>query len=186
MTRLKLFIPLFVFIALALLFFGVETRVSEGKYDPKELPSALIGKPFPAFALPALLTGATADQNLFLGKVSIVNVWATWCPTCLYEHPFLLELAVRGEVNVVGINYKDDSDKARRWLADKGNPFAVNIVDSAGQLGLDLGVTGAPETFVVDQQGIVHMRYQGGLDERIWQARFAPLIAELKSGVSSQ
>lgn len=186
MARLKLFIPLFLFIALALLFFGVERQVVEGEYDPKSLPSALIGKSFPEFALPALLSGQTVDQNIFKGKVSIVNVWATWCPTCLYEHPFLVELAARDEVSVFGINYKDDSDKARRWLADKGNPFAVNIVDTAGQLGLDLGVTGAPETFVVDQQGIVHMRYQGGLDEAIWQARFAPLIERLKGGAQSQ
>ena len=186
MARLKLFIPLFIFLALALLFFGVETRVSEGTYDPKDLPSARIGKPFPAFSLPALLSDEVATEKLFQGKVSIVNVWATWCPTCLYEHPFLVELARRGEVNVFGINYKDDAEKARRWLNEKGNPFAVNILDSEGKLGLDLGVTGAPETFVVDRQGIVHMRYQGGLDEAIWQARFAPLIAKLKAEGAAQ
>jgi len=180
-ARLKLFIPLIIFIALALLFFGVETRVSDGEYDPKELPSARIGKAFPDFALPGLLSGDTVTPSLFQGKVSIVNVWATWCPTCLYEHPFLVDLARRGEVSVFGINYKDNSDKARRWLLDKGNPFEVNIVDSAGKLGLDLGVTGAPETFVVDRQGVIHMRYQGGLDEAIWQARFVPLITRLKS-----
>lgn len=186
MARLKLFIPLFLFIALALLFFGVEKQVSDGEYDPKTLPSALIGKAFPEFALPALLSGQTVNQEIFKGKVSIVNVWATWCPTCLYEHPFLVELAKRDEVGVFGINYKDDNAKAKRWLADKGNPFAVNIVDAAGQLGLDLGVTGAPETFVVDQQGIVHMRYQGGLDQTIWQARFVPLIEKLNSGAVAQ
>lgn len=186
MARLKLFIPLFIFIALALLFFGVEIRVNEGEYDPKSLPSALIGKSFPVFSLPTLLPGETVTEGVFLGKVSIVNVWATWCPTCLYEHPFLVELAERGEVSVFGINYKDDSDKARRWLTDKGNPFAVNIVDQAGQLGLDLGVTGAPETFVVDEKGIVHLRYQGGLDDAVWQSRFAPLIAQLKAGGSKQ
>ncbi|MFT5033753.1 MAG: cytochrome c biogenesis protein CcmG/thiol:disulfide interchange protein DsbE [Bermanella sp.] len=186
MARLKLFIPLIIFMALALLFFGVETRVNDGEYDPKSLPSALIGKAFPEFSLPALLSNKTTNQEIFKDKVSIVNVWATWCPTCLYEHPFLLELAARDELGVFGINYKDDSDKARRWLADKGNPFAVNIVDSAGQLGLDLGVTGAPETFVVDHQGIVHMRYQGGLDEAIWQSRFAPLIEQIKSAAVAQ
>lgn len=186
MARLKLFIPLFIFIALAALFFGVETRVSDGEYDPKALPSALIGKSFPEFSLPDVLTGAALDQSLFVGKVSIVNVWATWCPTCLYEHPYLLELAARGDVSVFGINYKDDSEKARRWLMGKGNPFAANILDTQGKLGLDLGVTGAPETFVVDHRGIVHMRYQGGLDERVWQTRFAPLVEKLKSGVQTQ
>ncbi len=181
MARLKLFIPLIIFIALALLFFAVETRVSEGEYDPKELPSALIGKAFPAFQLPDLQTQQILDESLLRGQVSIVNVWATWCPTCLYEHPFLVALAGRNEVGVYGINYKDDPEKARRWLAEKGNPFAANIVDEAGSLGLDLGVTGAPETFVVDRQGVVHMRYQGGLDEAVWQAKFAPLIARLQA-----
>lgn len=182
MGRMKLFIPLILFLVLALLFFAVETRVSRGEYDPQALPSALIGQPFPHFELPSLLGDTMVDPSLFEGQVSIVNVWATWCPTCLYEHPFLVDLARRGEVAVYGINYKDDIEKARRWLAEKGNPFAVNIVDRDGQLGLDLGVTGAPETFVVDQQGVVHMRYQGGLDERIWEARFAPLVARLKRG----
>ena len=181
MGRLKLFIPLLLFLVLAGLFFAVETRVSEGEYDPKALPSALIGQPFPSFELPALLGDKTVNQELLKGHVSIVNVWATWCPTCLYEHPFLVELAERGEVAVFAINYKDDPDKARRWLAEKGNPFRVNIVDQTGQLGLDLGVTGAPETFVVDRAGVVHMRYQGGLDQAVWDRHFAPLIRELAS-----
>jgi len=177
--RLKLFIPLLVFLLLAALFFAVETEVSEGEYDPKALPSALIGQPFPAFRLPALLGEREVDESLLKGKVSIVNVWATWCPTCLYEHPFLVALAERGEVAVYGINYKDDVDKARQWLASKGNPFAVNIVDASGKLGLDLGVTGAPETFVVDSAGKVRMRYQGGLDEKIWQRNFVPLLEQI-------
>lgn len=179
MGRLKLFIPLLVFLVLAGLFFAVETEVSEGEYDPKALPSALIGQPFPAFTLPALLRDDPVDESLLKGKISIVNVWATWCPTCLYEHPFLVELSERGEVAVFGINYKDNPDKAREWLAAKGNPFAVNIVDESGKLGLDLGVTGAPETFVVDKAGTVRMRYQGGLDETIWQRRFVPLLEQI-------
>ncbi|WP_372749294.1 DsbE family thiol:disulfide interchange protein [Litorivivens sp.] len=181
MGRLKLFIPLILFLVLAALFYAVETRVSDGEYDPKALPSALIGQPFPAFELPALLSGEPVDESLLKGQISIVNVWATWCPTCLYEHPYLVELAERGEVAVFAINYKDDPEKARRWLADKGNPFRVNIVDQTGQLGLDLGVTGAPETFVVDRAGVVHMRYQGGLDQAVWDRHFAPLIAKLKA-----
>lgn len=181
MGRLKLFIPLFVFLLLAGLFFAVETRVNEGEYDPKALPSALIGKPFPAFSLPSLLGEEPVTEEILKGRISIVNVWATWCPTCLYEHPYLVELAERDEVAVFGINYKDDPDKARRWLADKGNPFAVNIVDQDGQLGLNLGVTGAPETFVVDANGLVHMRYQGGLDQRVWDTKFVPLIDSLEA-----
>ena len=179
MGRLKLFIPLLMFLLLAALFFAVETEISEDEYDPKALPSALIGQPFPAFSLPALLGDRMVDESLFKGKVSIVNVWATWCPTCLYEHPFLVELAERGDVAVFAINYKDNADKARQWLASKGNPFEVNIVDETGKLGLDLGVTGAPETFVVDRAGTVRMRYQGGLDDKIWQRRFVPVLEQI-------
>lgn len=176
MGRLKLFIPLLVFLVLAGLFYAVETRVSEGEYDPKALPSALIGQPFPAFSLPAIFGEKNVDESLFLGKVSIVNVWGTWCPTCLYEHPYLIELSERGEVSLFGINYKDNVEKAREWLTTKGNPFEVNIVDENGKLGLDLGVTGAPETFVVDKAGKVRMRYQGGLDEKVWRRHFVPLL----------
>jgi len=99
-------------------------------------------------------------------KVVLVNVWATWCPSCLYEHPYLVKLSQQGVV-IVGVDYKDEPDKARQWLQEKGNPYLAVVDDRAGNFGLDLGVTGAPETYLIDRNGIVRWRYQGPIDERV-------------------
>lgn len=180
MSRLKLFIPLIIFAVLALLFLGVERQMESGEYNPTALPSALIDKPLPDFRLTALETGAPVSRADLMGQPFLLNVWATWCPTCHFEHPFLLELAERGEIALYGINYKDDPVKARQWLAERGNPFAINVVDIQGSLGLDLGVTGAPETYVVDHKGIVRLRYQGELDNNVWQQQFVPLLQTMR------
>ncbi|MGK2915663.1 MAG: DsbE family thiol:disulfide interchange protein, partial [Porticoccaceae bacterium] len=147
MANLKLFVPLLVFLILAtVLFYGL------GR-DPTAMPSALIDRPMPAFKLPSLGEPTTQlDQSLFKGSVSLLNVWATWCPSCRAEHAFLTKIAGQG-VPIIGVNYKDDSDAARRWLADYGNPYTANIVDADGTFGLDLGVFGAPETYVIDKDG---------------------------------
>ncbi len=180
MQRLKLFIPLIVFVVLALLFLVVQKRIGDGSYDPQALPSALLDKPLPAFGLPDLLTGQQVAADVIRGEVALVNVWATWCPTCHYEHPFLNQLAAQGIV-IVGVDYKDEPDKAKQWLADKGNPYRAVVDDRDGRFGLDLGVTGAPETYVVDHRGIVRFRYQGALDERVWSKHFASLISQLQA-----
>ncbi|MBQ0796003.1 DsbE family thiol:disulfide interchange protein [Zhongshania sp.] len=178
MQRFKLFLPLIIFAILAAIFFGVERRVLTGDYVPTDLPSALVNKPLPEFSEPALDDGRIVNKSHIIGEVFLLNVWATWCPTCHYEHPFLVKLAAQG-VKIVSIDYKDDAEAGRRWLAEKGDPYAVTLFDEDGSLGLDLGVTGAPETYLVDAEGIVRFRYQGALDQTVWDREFAHRIAEL-------
>ena len=165
---LWVFLPLACFVALALLLAS-----GLGK-DSTELKTALADRPVPDFTLPSLLRqGATVSNQVFEGRWSLLNVWATWCPTCHVEHPYLLELADRG-VAIVGLNYKDDSQAARAYLAERGNPFVEVPVDADGQMGLDLGVYGAPETFLVNPEGKVVLRHVGEVNERVWQEKFAP------------
>ena len=180
MQRLKLFLPLIVFAILALVFFGVERRVQTGDYSPTAMPSALVGSALPDFSLAELSSGELLTRSDVLGQWFLLNVWATWCPSCHFEHPFLIQLAEEG-VKIVSVDYKDDADKAKRWLQEKGNPYVATLFDPEGRFGLDLGVTGAPETYLVDAQGVVRLRYQGALDQQIWDARFAPAIAELQA-----
>ncbi|MGB5098549.1 MAG: DsbE family thiol:disulfide interchange protein [Porticoccaceae bacterium] len=171
MARIKLFIPLLIFVVLAaLLYLGLG-------HDPRELPSALVGRPVPAFALPALGDGKPLDATLFRGGPRLLNVWGTWCSACRDEHPFLVALAARG-IPIVGLDYKDDPAAARRWLADMGNPYQAVIADDEGRLGLDLGVYGAPETYVVDAAGIIRYRHVGVLNEQIWRERIEPVYRQ--------
>ncbi len=174
MANFKLYIPLLVFAV-----FAVALYLGLGR-DPAAMPSALIGKPVPEFALPSLVeAGKTLDSNLFKGRVTLLNVWATWCVSCRIEHPYLLELASRG-VAIVGLNYKDDSVAARQWLVDGGNPYAAVIVDADGRMGVDLGVFGAPETYLVDREGVIRFKRVGVIDERVWVQELAPLYQSLQ------
>ncbi|MEH1423441.1 DsbE family thiol:disulfide interchange protein [Klebsiella pneumoniae] len=150
MNRKLLFIPLVLFLALAAALFWQLMRNAEGD-DPTTLESALID-----------------------GKPLLLNVWATWCPTCRAEHQFLNGLAQQG-VRVVGMNYKDDRQKAMSWLQRLGNPYRLSLYDGNGMLGLDLGVYGAPETFLIDGQGIIRWRHAGDLNERVWREELQPL-----------
>ena len=173
MNRLALFVPLALFAGLSLvLLLGLDK-------DPTELPSALVGEPFPAFNLPSLMAEqqVVTEQN-FKGDVVLVNVWATWCFACRIEHPMLNELSAKG-VKIIGLNYKDQRAEAKEWLAERGNPYQFNIFDAQGQLGIDLGVYGAPETFLVDASGIVRHRRVGVVDERVWNTEFRALYEQL-------
>ncbi|MAV39122.1 MAG: DsbE family thiol:disulfide interchange protein [Puniceicoccaceae bacterium] len=173
MTRIALFIPLVVFAILTLFLLKGLDR------DPTELPSALVGEAFPNFVLPSL-----TDEQKFLSerdlgsRVVLVNVWATWCFACRIEHPMLNQLAAEG-VAIIGLNYKDQNQQARQWLEQKGNPYVFNIVDSEGILGFDLGVTGAPETYLVDAQGIIRYRRVGVIDQRVWDDEISGLYQQL-------
>lgn len=172
MNRLKLFIPLLIFVLLAALF------VVGLKLDPNDLPSELVGKPVPAFNLPSLTEPEktiTADQ--LRGKPYLLNVWGTWCAACIQEHPYLVKLARQG-VPIYGVNYKDEPEEARKLLQRMGNPYVASIVDEEGTLGLDLGVTGAPETFVVDAEGVVRYRLVGVLNDSIWTSTLAPIYSD--------
>lgn len=172
MKRLLMLIPLALFLAVALFLY-------RGLYlNPTELPSALIDKPFPAFSLPAVSGGPLITQADLQGQPALVNVWATWCPSCRVEHPFLTELRTQG-VRIIGVNYKDDNAAARKWLVDLHDPYQLNIEDAKGSLGLDLGVYGAPETFLVDRNGIIRHKYVGVIDKQIWREQLAGLYQGL-------
>ena len=172
MNRFALFAPLAVFVVLSLFLLKGLDR------DPTELPSALIGETFPVFTLPALNRDQMITEQDLKSQVTLVNVWATWCFACRIEHPMLNQLADLG-VAIVGLNYKDQNDKAQTWLEQRGNPYLFNIVDTDGSLGFDLGVTGAPETYLVDAQGVIRHRRVGVVDQRIWDNEFKALHAEL-------
>jgi cytochrome c biogenesis protein CcmG/thiol:disulfide interchange protein DsbE len=171
-ARLKLFVPLILFAIMALfLFRGLEL-------DPREMPSALIDKPVPEFTLPALGQDRTLSRADVVGSVSLFNVWATWCVSCRVEHPYLQKLADEG-IPIYGINYKDEDEGALRWLQELGDPYVANIADHEGSLGLDLGVYGAPETYLVDAQGVIRYRHVGVVDERVWQTILLPVFTEI-------
>lgn len=153
--RYWLFVPLILFVILAVLLWQGLGR------DPSVRESALLEKPFPSFTLTTLESpGQTVDPSLLQGQVTLVNVWGEWCPTCKREMPQLLALKERG-VHLVGVNYKDTRDRAEAFLDEFGNPFALNIFDPDGTLGFDLGVYGAPESFIVDGQGNIRYHHTG-------------------------
>ena len=143
------------------------------------MPSPLLGKPAPAFELPSLEDPvrkvATSD---FAGKPYVLNVWGTWCVGCRQEHEILLEIARRGEVPIVGLNWKDDRVQAQRWLQELGNPYSVIATDEEGRTAIDWGVYGAPETFLVDAQGKVLHKHIAPMTIAIWEREFVPLLKQ--------
>jgi len=163
MPRVLLFIPLVLFITLSFfLWKGLSI-------DPRALPSALIDKPFPDFKVEALLQPERfLTKADIVGRPVLVNVWATWCPSCRQEHEQLLRMAQESKIKIIGLNYKDERQAATQWLQQLGNPYAFNIYDEAGMLGLDLGVYGAPETYLLDAQGVVRHRHIGVITEQTW------------------
>ena len=172
MPRLKFFLPLAAFALLGILLFrGLSL-------DPTALPSALIGKSLPEFALADLHTGEPQSRESLVGAPMLINVWATWCYSCRVEHPFLLELAERG-IKIVGLNYKDDSAKALQWLADLGDPYAISLADTEGVFGLDLGVYGAPETYIA-----MPLVWSDSGTLGFWIPRFGKLI--LRPGLTAR
>lgn len=169
-------VPLILFLGLALLFF---TRIGK---DSSELPSARLGQEMPVFRLPSLTEPETLlTQDNVKGQVVFLNVWATWCVSCLVEHPVLMQLAADG-VPVIGVNYKDIPSAALQYLANNGNPFRFTISDEDGSLGIDLGVYGAPETYLLDAEGRIRYRFIGVLDANNWQTELKPRYEALKAG----
>lgn len=138
--------------------------------DPTELSSALVGKPVPQFSVPDLYDPEQRhSQAILQGEPMLLNVWATWCPTCRAEHEYLNQLAAQG-VAIVGLNYKDDSrDKAVNWLNTLGDPYTINLFDADGSVALEFGVYGAPETFLIDAEGRIRYRHVGDVNERVWR-----------------
>lgn len=175
MGKVIRFLPLVVFIALGVVLY-------RGLFlSPQELPSALVGKPVPDFSLTALKdANMTVNEQSLGAGIKLLNVWATWCPSCRYEHPFLVELSKSDRFKIYGLNYKDERELALQWLVDLGDPYAFSVFDPLGKLGLDLGVYAAPETFVVDHHNIVRKRFAGPIDDKVWQKEFEPLIKQIE------
>ncbi len=180
MNRASLFIPLVLFAVIVVLgYLGFKLD------DPHRLPSALLGKPFPEFSATVLgAPGRTVTREALLGSPVLVNVWATWCPTCKAEHEELMRIRALTDLRIVGVNYKDDPAKALGWLADFGDPYEFVLEDRDGSLGVELGVYGAPESFLLDASGIIVYKRVGEINPRIWRQQIAPLLADL--GVSSR
>lgn len=158
-------------IAVGALIFFLVMGLRHG--DPHALPSPFIGKPAPEFELPTVKNPeVTIGSAQLAGKYSIVNVWATWCVMCRAEHPFLLELAASGAIPIYGIDWRDSRPDAVRWLDQLGDPYIASGFDADGRVGIDWGVYGAPETFLVDPEGTVIYKQLGPLDPEIWQREF--------------
>ncbi|WP_316858281.1 DsbE family thiol:disulfide interchange protein [uncultured Cohaesibacter sp.] len=187
-SRFNFFVllPLIAFVGLAALFIY---QMEFGR-NPNEVPSVLINKPAPDFDLPALDASfgiKTPDNGPipglktsdFKGKVSVVNVWASWCPTCRDEHPLLLEMTKDNRFELVGFAYKDEPANSARFLKNHGNPFDIIAMDVSGRVGIDWGVYGAPETFIVDRQGTIRYKHIGALTRSSLASSFMPKLEEI-------
>ena len=175
MKSLRLIVPLIIFVVIAgFLYVGLSR-------DPRELPSPLIGKPAPAFALMQLHAPdkklSTADMK---GQVWLLNVWASWCVSCRVEHPLLVQLAQANVVPVIGLNYKDKVPEGLAWLTQNGDPYQLSVVDADGRVGIDWGVYGVPETFVVDKSGVIRYKHIGPVTAEALQKTILPLVRELQ------
>lgn len=174
MKYLRFLLPMGVFLVLVL-FLGAGLRL-----DPKEVPSPLIGKPAPAFALPRLdQPEQTIRREDLLGQVWMLNVWASWCVACREEHPLLVEFAKTKMLPIYGLNYKDQRAAGQKWLADFGNPYAASLSDLDGRVGIDYGVYGVPETFIMDRQGVVRFKQIGPITPEVIREKIEPLVRQL-------
>lgn len=168
LVPLVLFLVLVVFLAIGL------TR------DPHEVPSPLINKAAPAFRLPQLKDPAKSfSAEDMRGKVWVLNVWASWCVSCRDEHPLLLEYAKSGAIPIYGLNYKDKPEDALAWLSELGDPYVLSVSDLEGRVAIDYGVYGAPETYLIDKQGMIRYKQIGAVTEDVWKKEFLPRAQEL-------
>ncbi|MDP1733298.1 MAG: DsbE family thiol:disulfide interchange protein [Sulfuritalea sp.] len=170
----RFLIPLAVFVVLVV-FLAMGLTL-----NPRDVPSPLKDKPAPAFTLPQL---AAADKSFapadMKGQVWLLNVWASWCVSCRQEHPLLVSFAKEGKVPVVGLNYKDQPADAKNWLVKFGDPYLLSAVDADGRVGINYGVYGVPETYVIDKAGMIRMKHTGPITPESLQKQILPLVAEL-------
>ncbi|GAB2845203.1 DsbE family thiol:disulfide interchange protein [Pseudoduganella ginsengisoli] len=172
---MKRYFPAAVFAALLVLL-GAGLRLK-----PDDKPSALAGKAAPAFTLQRIgAPGPAFQSQQMAGKVWLLNVWASWCGPCRAEHPVLVDLAKQGVAPIVGLNYTDKLDESGRWLAEHGNPYTAAVFDGDGRVGMDWGVVGVPETFVIDKQGHIRMRHVGPVTQEVVRDKLLPLVKELE------
>lgn len=174
MTKLRYFFPLIVFLIISLFFWkGLSA-------DPHKIPSALLNKPVPNFTYPTI-DGDRFSSKEFRGHISVLNVFASWCPGCYAEQPYIMDIAHTGKAVMYGLNYKDYPEKAVKWLKANGNPYQAVISDPQGRLGINLGVYGVPETFLIDQRGIIRYKHVGEMNMNIWNDKFVPVINSLNA-----
>jgi len=172
LAPLVLFIVMAVFLALGL------------NLNPRDIPSPLINQPAPDFSLPVLgQPGRSLTRHALIGDVWIFNVWASWCGSCRIEHPIFNQLAKKKMVTLVGLNYKDEPEAAKQWLAQLGNPYDISVMDQEGRTGIDYGVYGVPETFVIDKKGIVRYKHTGPVEVNDMQNILIPLIKQLQAEI---
>lgn len=165
---LVLFVILVIFLAIGL-----------GR-DPHEVPSPLIGKAAPTFQLPQLKDpGKSFSAQQMRGKVWLLNVWASWCVSCREEHPLLLDYARSAAVPIYGLNYKDKREDALDWLEQLGDPYVLSAADEDGRVAIDYGVYGAPETYLIDRDGVIRFKQVGAVTPEIWERKILPLVKDL-------
>lgn len=169
-------IPLIIFlVVVGFLFKGLFL-------NPREVPSPLVGKPAPQFSLARLDAADTKfSPTEMLGKVWLLNTWASWCAACKDEHPLLVELAKSNLVPIIGLDYKDNDQDAQKWLDEAGNPYAINAVDADGRVGIDYGVYGVPETYVIDKKGIIAYKQIGPITIQALRDTIFPLVKQLQA-----
>jgi cytochrome c biogenesis protein CcmG/thiol:disulfide interchange protein DsbE len=171
-----MFVPLIIFIVLALLFWRGLSN------DAKIIPSPLINKPAPKFTLTTLAqTKQRYTEDIFKGHVSLLNVFATWCANCLEEHPMLMEIARNYPIAIYGLDYKDQRGAALKYLQQYGNPYRTVLFDANGEVAIDWGVYGAPETFIIDKYGIIRYKYIGAITKKVWYQQMLPVIQKLQA-----
>ena len=165
--------PFLIFMALVLFFWrGLFLK-------PQILPSVQLGKVLPNFQLPMLDEEGIFSPQILQGQVSLLNVWASWCSSCADEQVFLMQLA-REKIPIYGLNYKDETESAKRWLSEWGNPYQAIGEDKEGKVAIDLGVYGTPESFLIDKKGVIRYRHVGVLTQTVWQSEFLPRIKDLR------
>lgn len=149
--------------------------------DPSLVPSPLIGKPIPSFELSVLKDAdSSVTEKDFKGQIALINVWATWCVACKQEHAALVHLAEQKNIPIYGLNYKDDRDLAKQWLIDFGDPYVLSAYDPSGRVAIDFGVYGAPETFLIDAEGVIRHKLVGIMTADVWQQQFVPKIEHIQ------
>ena len=173
---MRALLPLGIFLLIGLAFAIGLTK------DPRRMSSELINKPFPPFSLTELYEETeTLTEDLVKGQVSLVNVFGSWCVACNVEHPLLMKIAERKEVTLIGMDWRDERPKAKRWLAERGNPYEKIIFDNESVLAIKLGVTGAPESFIIDKAGQIRFKHVGVITPKIWRETLLPIIKSLET-----
>lgn len=165
-----------------LLFLIIVVILARGlRLHPNHVPSPLINRPAPTFELTQLASKKITTNKDFIGHITLLNVWATWCYACAQEHAFLLELAKNEYLTLYGLNYKDDPVNAQKWLKEYGNPYRIVGVDKLGSVAIDLGVYGTPETFIIDKKGVIRYKQTGPITSEIWEQNLKPLVDKLRA-----